>query len=220
MNRNSSDKMINSNGTQQNEKEEQKQRKRNPILNASLFSKFLFLWQRQLFSIGLKRTIEEGDIYVTLDNHRSCCIGGQFDKLWRRETIQNPHKPSFLKVIVRLFGLRVLGFGLLYTTLDVICRFVLPPFNTLNATYTPLNPQSHPAIVSRWSGHVLPTRSDGHNERGGLLLGRNHRALRARTCNYHPSVHPLRLRSGHEDPLGLLRHDLPEGLAHHHINGH
>lgn len=113
--------MINSNGTQSGDNK----KTRNPILDASLLSKFLFLWQRKLFSIGLNRPIEEEDIYATLDNHRSCRIGGQFDKLWKRETIRSPHNPSFLKVIIRLFGLRVLGFGLLYTTLDVICRFVL-----------------------------------------------------------------------------------------------
>lgn len=120
--------MINPNSTttasnQQQQGDEKKTR--NPVLDAGLFSKVFFLWLRRFFSLGLKRPIEESDIYSTLDSHRTAYIGAQFDKLWKRETIQNAHSPSFLRVIIQLYGLRVLCSGLLFTTLDVICRFVL-----------------------------------------------------------------------------------------------
>lgn len=125
--------MINHEATQQNgggDGGDDLKKNRNPVLDTNLLSRLLFLWLRKFFRLGLQRPIEESDIYSTLDSHRSAYIGSQFDKLWKRETVRNPHKPSFLKVIVQLYGLRVLGYGLLYTAMDVICRFVvhvLPP---------------------------------------------------------------------------------------------
>lgn len=114
--------MINLEATMQQDGEEKE--RRNPVLDANIFSRLLFLWLRKLFRTGLRRPIEEKDIYTTLDGHRSAYIGGQFDRLWKRETIRNPHKPSFLKVIVQLYGRPVLASGLLYTVLDCICRCV------------------------------------------------------------------------------------------------
>lgn len=112
--------MINLEATQQDEGKQS----RNPVLDANLFSKFLFLWLRKFFRTGIQRPIEEADIYTTLDGHRSAFIASQFNKLWKRETIRNPHNPSFLKVIIQSYGWQVLGSGLLYTVLDLICRFV------------------------------------------------------------------------------------------------
>lgn len=116
--------MINPETQQEKDGATKKGTTENPVLRANVFSKLLFLWLHRFFRLGMQRPIEEADIYSTLDSHRAAYIGGQFDKLWKRETIRNPHNASFLRVIIQLYGLRLLGYGLFYTTLDVICRFV------------------------------------------------------------------------------------------------
>ena len=105
-------------------KESDKDKIRNPIIEANIISRLLLLWLRKFFKLGLKRPIEEPDIYETLGDHRSSFMGATFDRLWKRELIRHPNNPQFLRVISQVFGWKIFGSGVLYISLDIMCRYV------------------------------------------------------------------------------------------------
>lgn len=77
-------------------------------------------WLKDLFKLGLKRPIEEEDIYATLKNHKSSLLEAQFTRLWSEE-LKKKH-PRFLTVILKCFGAKIFGFGIIYTSLDTLMR--------------------------------------------------------------------------------------------------
>ncbi|XP_055678761.1 probable multidrug resistance-associated protein lethal(2)03659 isoform X2 [Lutzomyia longipalpis] len=101
-----------------------KGREKNPVETASIFSLLTFWWLRNLFKLGLKRPIEEEDIYATLKHHKSSLLEGQFTRLWTDE-LKKKH-PRFLNVILKSFGPKIFGFGIIYTSLDTLMRVFQP----------------------------------------------------------------------------------------------
>ncbi|XP_059612038.1 ATP-binding cassette sub-family C member 4-like isoform X2 [Phlebotomus argentipes] len=101
-----------------------KGRERNPVETASIFSLLTFWWLKSLFKLGLKRPIDEDDIYATLKNHKSSLLEEQFTRLWSDEQ-KNKH-PRFLTVILKCFGAKIFGFGIIYTSLDTLMRVFQP----------------------------------------------------------------------------------------------
>lgn len=82
-------------------------------------------WLRDLFSLGLKRNIKEEDIYETLDEHKSKKLAEKFSKLWEDElNNKDSNNVSLLRVIRKCYGTYVIGFGLVYSTVDSFSRFV------------------------------------------------------------------------------------------------
>lgn len=97
-------------------------KKQNPIIEASLFSKLLFLWLKSLFRLGVHRPIEEEDLYEPLKNHKSEYIANQFDRAWKRECGRHPSNPSFLRTLVGIFASRLIGYSTFYICLDIVCK--------------------------------------------------------------------------------------------------
>lgn len=74
-----------------------------------------------IFKLGLKRPIEENDIYEALPEHQSSKLSEKFTKLWDDELKRS--KPSVLRLLLRGFGWHCIGGGLLYCVAEAVTRY-------------------------------------------------------------------------------------------------
>uniref|UniRef100_A0A182V4H9 ABC transmembrane type-1 domain-containing protein n=1 Tax=Anopheles merus TaxID=30066 RepID=A0A182V4H9_ANOME len=93
----------------------------NPVTEASSVSWYTFWWLKPLFETGLKRPIDETDIYETLSTHQSSQLSYQFESYWKAEQ-KSSKQPSFLRVICRIYWRSILGYGAMYTIVDLLAR--------------------------------------------------------------------------------------------------
>lgn len=77
-------------------------------------------WLRNLFRLGLKRPIEQNDIYETIPTHDSKFLTDQLANEWQNECAKE--KPSLLRAIWRIHAKKVLLLGLFYTVVDSCIR--------------------------------------------------------------------------------------------------
>ncbi|XP_052864944.1 ATP-binding cassette sub-family C member 4-like [Anopheles cruzii] len=101
-------------------------REANPVTRANLVSWYTFWWLKNLFQTGLKRPIEETDIYDTLSQHQSAQLAFEFERQWKQERKRNQQSPSFLRVICRIYWRHILGYGSMYTIVDLMARILQP----------------------------------------------------------------------------------------------
>lgn len=73
-----------------------------------------------MFKIGMKRAIEEDDIYAVPNDMQSDQTTETFRKLWQMELKQK--KPSILRVILKLHGFSVLTIGMLFSIGETMAR--------------------------------------------------------------------------------------------------
>lgn len=73
-----------------------------------------------MFSIGLKRAIQEDDIYAVTNHMKSDLNTEAFRKLWQEELTKT--NPSVLRVMFRMHLYRLLPIGLLYAIGETIAR--------------------------------------------------------------------------------------------------
>lgn len=73
-----------------------------------------------MFKIGMKRAIEEDDIYAVPNDMQSDQNTEAFRKLWQIELKQK--NPSILRVISKLHGFSVLTIGLLFSIGETLAR--------------------------------------------------------------------------------------------------
>uniref|UniRef100_A0A182YG78 ABC transmembrane type-1 domain-containing protein n=1 Tax=Anopheles stephensi TaxID=30069 RepID=A0A182YG78_ANOST len=100
-------------------------RETNPVSKAGPLSWYTFWWLKDLFRTGLKRPIDETDIYETLSSHQSAQLSYQFERHWKAEQKGND-RPSFLRVICRIYWRSILGYGSIYTIVDLLARILQP----------------------------------------------------------------------------------------------
>ncbi|XP_058060768.1 uncharacterized protein LOC131211356 [Anopheles bellator] len=98
----------------------------NPVMRANLVSWYTFWWLKNLFQTGLKRPIEETDIYDTLSQHQSAQLAYEFERQWKQERKRNQQSSSFLRVICRIYWRHILGYGSMYTIVDLMARILQP----------------------------------------------------------------------------------------------
>ncbi|CAH1380341.1 unnamed protein product [Tenebrio molitor] len=93
--------------------------------NANFFSNFLFCWQVRMLIKKLKKKFNEEDVVRPAEEHESKRLGDKIENLWNGE--ENSSKiPSLTRVLVKMFGFRMLLYGILYCPPDLaIC--LLPP---------------------------------------------------------------------------------------------
>lgn len=75
---------------------------------------------KPLLQIGLKRSIEDDDIYAVGNSMRSDQNTDIFDKLWEQEL--KKANPSILRVIFKTHLYKVFIFGSLFSIVDIISK--------------------------------------------------------------------------------------------------
>lgn len=73
-----------------------------------------------MFSTGVKRTLEDDDIYEVQHGMRSDLNTENFAKAWDEELKKK--NPSMLRVICKLHGLKVISIGFLFSVAETIAR--------------------------------------------------------------------------------------------------
>lgn len=73
-----------------------------------------------MFTIGMKRAIEEDDIYAVTNSMRSDQNTEAFSKLWALELKKD--NPSILRVMLKVHGFKVLTLGLLFSVGETLAR--------------------------------------------------------------------------------------------------
>lgn len=132
-----------------NQSVEQKSHPPNPVSNASILSKlsfwYVFLrekpetsrwycsfwswcdqilwvrWLKSIFQTRNSREIDNSDIYAVTNGLRSDQNTEMFDKLWRLECKKKT--PSLVRVILKVFGLKVFTISILFTIGSTILRW-------------------------------------------------------------------------------------------------
>lgn len=77
-------------------------------------------WLKPMLSIGLKRSIEQDDIYAVTNDMRSDLNTEQFAKLWDEEVKKS--NPSIFRVLFKLHLKKLLPIGILYAIGETVAR--------------------------------------------------------------------------------------------------
>jgi len=80
-----------------------KARARNPYEEASLISKFIFLWPYPLLKLGMERPLEDTDLPCVLEEDTSKVNRTYFDRVRAEENKKRPKNPSLHRAILRDF---------------------------------------------------------------------------------------------------------------------
>lgn len=96
---------------------------RHPQERANFLSKITFLWLYDLFKYGHRNEINTNDIQNLRHADASAKVSKTFSLLWATEF--NSGRKSLWKVIVRLYAIKVVGCGILFSILDTVCRWVI-----------------------------------------------------------------------------------------------
>lgn len=82
---------------------------------------FVDRWLKPMLWIGMKRSIEEDDIYAVTNDMRSDLNTDKFSKLWDEEVKRE--KPSIFRVLFKLHLFKLLPIGILYAIGETIARY-------------------------------------------------------------------------------------------------
>lgn len=81
---------------------------------------FIFRWLKDTFKIGIKRELEEHEIYEVTNSLRSDKNTEEFVTLWDEE-LKKP-SPSILRLMFKLHGCGILFWGLMFSFFETFAR--------------------------------------------------------------------------------------------------
>ena len=111
----------------------QQTRPKHPHNEASRISKMSFWWIRNLFKIGVKRTITDSDVYEGLKSHECDKIANKFSALWEQELARK--NPSVLRMFYNAYGRGILWVGISFSIIETLNRCAQPLFLGALLTY-------------------------------------------------------------------------------------
>lgn len=76
-----------------------------------------------MFAIGLKRAMEEDDIYEVKNSMRGDLNTDAFAKLWELECKKK--KPSLIRIMMKMYLYKILIMGFLYAVLETVVKYEL-----------------------------------------------------------------------------------------------
>ncbi|XP_045542487.1 ATP-binding cassette subfamily C member 4 isoform X2 [Papilio machaon] len=102
----------------------------NPRAKANIFSALTFAWTLPIFWGGLKKEMEERDLYEPLEEHASSPLGDKFARLWEEEVARAGAKrtPSLLRVILKAYAARCMLYGFVLLFMECGIRIAQPVF--------------------------------------------------------------------------------------------
>lgn len=100
------------------------------VMNILFFRRYIF----RLFRTGYRRDLDVNDLYEPLKEHSSHKLGEQISALWEEEcqrvkiknnSAKNSHnklEPSLLRVLLRLFGAKLVFLGICLVLMEILLR--------------------------------------------------------------------------------------------------
>ncbi|KAL1140804.1 hypothetical protein AAG570_000732 [Ranatra chinensis] len=128
---------------------------KNPRSIANPLSALTFSWTLPIFWKGYRHDLEVGDLFEPLKEHKSTYLGDKFEKVWNEEVKKCSRikkDPSFLKVIIAVFGWEILAYGILLFVAEIILRIAQPLF--LGGLIDHFTPESK---VSKYEAYLYAT---------------------------------------------------------------
>ncbi|XP_068622150.1 probable multidrug resistance-associated protein lethal(2)03659 [Battus philenor] len=102
-------------------------RKQNPRERANIFSKLCFWYTRGLFVKGRKGDLSITDLYRCTPGHRAAQRGDTLGAKWNEEfTKGNGGKPSLLRAITKVYGLKFIIGNVIFSLLESTIRLSIP----------------------------------------------------------------------------------------------
>lgn len=77
-----------------------------------------FSWTIPIFSKGLKKQLDEDDLYSPLPEHESSMLGDRLEKAWNKELTKK--NPSFWRALSRAFFLNFFALSILWFFCEII----------------------------------------------------------------------------------------------------
>ncbi|KAL0895660.1 hypothetical protein ABMA27_011740 [Loxostege sticticalis] len=102
-----------------------------PRAKANPLSALTFSWTLPIFCGGLKKELEEHELYEPLEEHASGPLGDKFARLWEEEVARASGKkrtPSLLRVILRAYAARCMLYGAVLLFMECGIRLAQPVF--------------------------------------------------------------------------------------------
>ncbi|XP_046973503.1 ATP-binding cassette sub-family C member 4-like isoform X1 [Vanessa cardui] len=129
-----------------------------PRAKANPFSALTFAWTLPIFWSGLKKELEECDLYEPLDEHASGPLGDKFARLWEEEVAraQGKRTPSLLRVILKAYAARCMLYGFVLCFMECGIRIAQPIFlGWLVEYYSPDQKTVKPTEAYLYAGAVV-----------------------------------------------------------------
>ncbi|CAH2068680.1 unnamed protein product, partial [Iphiclides podalirius] len=130
----------------------------NPRASANPLSALTFAWTLPIFWGGLKKEMEEHDLYEPLDEHASSPLGDKFARLWEEEVARAGAKrtPSLLRVILKAYAARCMLYGFVLLVMECGIRIAQPVFlGKLIEYYGPEKTTMKPKDAYLYAGAVI-----------------------------------------------------------------
>ncbi|CAG9575865.1 unnamed protein product [Danaus chrysippus] len=110
------------------ESNKKKGRPPHPRAKANPFSALTFGWTLPMFWSGLRKELEESDLYQPLEEHASGPLGDKFARLWEEEVARAEGKrtPSLLRVLLRAYAARCMLYGFVLFFMECGIRIQQP----------------------------------------------------------------------------------------------
>ncbi|VVC96831.1 unnamed protein product [Leptidea sinapis] len=104
------------------------ERKQNPREKANLISKTSFWYTKQLFEKGRKGQLSISDVYRCTPGHRAAPRGDSMSEKWKEELEKKDKnkKPSLLRCIISLYGLKFIVTNFIFAIIDTFFRISTP----------------------------------------------------------------------------------------------
>ncbi|XP_039765461.1 multidrug resistance-associated protein 4-like isoform X1 [Pararge aegeria] len=129
-----------------------------PRAKANPLSALTFGWTLPIFWGGLKKEMEEHDLYEPLEEHASGPLGDKFARLWEEEVASAAGKrtPSLLRVILRAYAARCMLYGFVLLFMECGIRIAQPVFlGKLVEYYSPDQKTVKPREAYLYAGAVV-----------------------------------------------------------------
>ncbi|XP_045503254.1 probable multidrug resistance-associated protein lethal(2)03659 isoform X2 [Colias croceus] len=99
-----------------------------PRARANPLSAITFAWTLPIFWGGLKKEMDENDLYEPLEEHASGPLGDKFARLWEEEVASAGGKrtPSLLRVILKAYAARCMLYGFVLLFMECGIRIQQP----------------------------------------------------------------------------------------------
>lgn len=76
-----------------------------------------------MFKAGLRKPIDEGEIYESLPEDGSAKLSTEFDIAWQAERL-NQQRPNLFRVMRKTYCSQIVPIGVMVYILDIACRCV------------------------------------------------------------------------------------------------